>query len=45
MKEHCKLCDNVSYYDKETLKASMFHINGINIILCSNCEQELKKVL
>ena len=37
----CSICENVSFYDEETLKASKLKINGIDIILCCPCEDEL----
>jgi len=41
----CHICGNVSGYDKESLKASTRVINGIEIVLCCNCEDDLKAQL
>jgi uncharacterized protein YlaI len=38
---NCSICGNSSGYDKETLKASTWNINGMKVILCCPCEDEL----
>lgn len=40
-KEYCSICENASYFDSKTLKASTMIINGIKIILCTPCEDDL----
>jgi uncharacterized protein YlaI len=42
---NCSICGNSSGYDKESLKGSMYIINGVKTILCCPCEDELKKTL
>jgi len=41
----CAICGNVSSYDKESLKGSTHNINGIDIVLCCPCEDDLLKIL
>ena len=41
----CSICHNSSGYDKDSLKASTWNINGIKTILCCPCEDDLKKRL
>jgi hypothetical protein len=42
----CSICGNESSFDKQTLKGSTWIINGIKIILCCPCEDDLfKKIL
>lgn len=41
----CQICDNTSSYDKESLKASTYNINGVKIVLCCPCEDDLRKML
>lgn len=37
----CHICGNVSSYDKESLKGSTWKINGVEVILCIPCEDDL----
>ena len=37
----CTCCGNVSGYDKESLKASTWNINGGDVVLCCPCEDDL----
>lgn len=39
----CSICGNESGYDKESLKGSTWNINGIKVILCCPCEDDLLK--
>ena len=39
----CGVCGNTSGYDKDSLKASTWNINGIQIVLCCPCEDDLLK--
>lgn len=41
----CKICGNVSGYDKDSLKGSTWKINGLKIVLCLPCEDDLRKTL
>jgi len=41
----CAICGNESEYDEETLKSSTYDINGLDIVLCCPCEDDLLKVL
>jgi hypothetical protein len=41
IRESCGVCGNVSGYDKQSLKASTWNINGEKIVLCCPCEDEL----
>jgi len=41
----CGICGNTSGYDKESLEGSTWNINGIKIVLCCPCEDDLRKVL
>jgi hypothetical protein len=43
IREECSLCGNVSGYDKESLKASTWNINGYKAVLCIPCEDDLLK--
>ena len=38
----CSICLNVCDYDEDSFKASSWNINGEDIILCLNCEDELR---
>ncbi len=38
---NCTICGNESGYDEETLEASTYEINGIKVILCCPCEDDL----
>ena len=42
---NCSICGNKSGYDKESLKGSTWNINGIKVILCCPCEDDLLKKL
>jgi uncharacterized protein YlaI len=42
---NCSICGNKSGYDEESLKGSTRIINGISILLCCPCEDDLKKQL
>ncbi len=42
---HCTTCGNESGYDEETLKASTHVINGVEIVLCCFCEDDLLRTL
>lgn len=37
----CGICGNSSSYDKQSLKGSTWTINGVKIILCCPCEDDL----
>ena len=37
----CSICGNVSGYDEESLKASTYIINGVEVVLCIPCEDDL----
>jgi len=37
----CGSCGNVSGYDEESLKGSTWNINGLDLILCCPCEDDL----
>jgi len=37
----CYICENVSGYDKKSLKGSTHNINGKYIVLCCPCEDDL----
>lgn len=37
----CQICSNVSGYDEESLKSSTWIINGLEIVLCCPCEDDL----
>lgn len=39
--KRCSICRNDSAYDKEALKSSTWKINGVKIILCCPCEDDL----
>jgi len=39
--EHCGICGNGSSYDEESLKASTYEINGVELVLCCPCEDAL----
>lgn len=41
----CGICGNSSGYDDESLKDSTWNINGVKIVLCCPCEDDLKKSL
>ena len=41
----CSICGNRGGYDKESLDGSTWNINGVDIILCCNCEDELLQKL
>jgi len=41
----CQICGNESGYDEESLKNSTYEINGIKIVLCCPCENDLRRVL
>lgn len=41
----CAICGNTSGFDKEALKASTYKINGLKIVLCCPCEDDLRKQL
>ena len=45
LRESCSICENVSGYDEESLKGSTWIINGVKIVLCCPCEDDLKKKL
>lgn len=38
---NCDVCGNKSGFDKKSLKASTHTINGLDIILCVPCEDDL----
>lgn len=40
----CCICENSSSYDKQSLKGSTHIINGIKIVLCCPCEDDLFSV-
>lgn len=37
----CTCCGNASSYDKQSLKASTYNINGCDVVLCCPCEDDL----
>jgi len=39
--ETCSICGNESSYDKKSLEASRWIINGVRITLCCPCEDDL----
>jgi len=39
----CNICGNESSYDEGSLKGSTWEINGIEIVLCCPCEDDLLK--
>jgi len=41
LKHSCNCCGNTSGYDKESLKASTWNINGGDVVLCCPCEDDL----
>ena len=43
--EKCSICGNVSGYDEESLAGSSWIINGVNVVLCCPCEDDLLKQL
>lgn len=42
---NCSLCRNESSFDKESLKASTHIINGVKVVLCVPCEDDLLRTL
>ena len=42
---NCGVCGNCSGYDEESLKGSTYKINGLDVVLCCPCEDDLKKRL
>lgn len=42
---NCSICGNKSGYDRKSLKASTIEINGIPVVLCCQCDDELLKKL
>ena len=38
---HCALCGNNTGYDEEILKESTININGCDVVMCADCEDEL----
>ena len=41
----CDICGSTSSYDKESLKGSTYEINGVKVVLCCPCEDDLLKTL
>lgn len=41
----CDICGNSFGCDKESLKSSTWKINGLKIVLCCPCEDDLLKEL
>lgn len=39
------VCGNTSSFDEESLKGSTISVNGTDIVLCCNCEDELREKL
>lgn len=39
------ICGNTSSFDKKSLKGSTVKVNGTDIVLCCDCEDELRKKL
>jgi uncharacterized protein YlaI len=39
----CHICGNVSSYDKGSLEGSTWRINGVTVVLCIPCEDDLLK--
>ena len=37
----CAICGDKSSYDEETVKSCTHNINGVDVVICTNCEEEL----
>lgn len=41
----CTTCGNTCEYDKDSLKGSTWKANGVKIVLCCQCEDDLLKAI
>lgn len=41
----CVICGNSCSYDRKTIKSDTYEVNGVKVVICLNCMDDLKAIL